>query len=461
VSSVEGLAATEPPDWLLVMARIPQPGMVKTRLIPALGPERASQLHQQMARLTLRHASQWSAIPPRSRQDLTPSPPVRRRVVVWYTGGSDDEARIAFGDGFDLQKQPPGDLGHRMLAAIEHAFRASARRVVMVGTDAPLLSAADLTQAFEKLDSQDLVLGPAVDGGYYLIGMKSLHSELFRNIPWSSPGVLPATLAAAARMKLSTALVRPLTDIDEPPDLLVCRQIPELAAIITTPASHLLSVIIPTRNEADGIARAIASARGAVQVEIIVADGGSTDDTIAVARQAGATVISCTGGRGAQMNAGAAMARGDVLLFLHADSVLPPNYQQHVHDILAAGATVGAFRLSIDNAHWPLRFVAWCANLRSRWFRLPYGDQALFVSSESFLRLGGFRRWPLMEDYDFCHRARRLGRIAIAPIAVTTSDRRWRSRGIVRTTLTNWLCIIGFKLGVPIDRLAAWYRGRK
>jgi hypothetical protein len=435
--------------------------MVKTRLIPALGPDRASRLHHQMARLTLRAANQWSASEPHSDQDLTASLSVRRRVVVWFTGGTVDDARNAFGDGLDLQQQPPGDLGDRMLAAIAHAFRAGARRVVMVGTDSPQLSAADLAQALAKLDSRDLVLGPALDGGYYLIGMKSLQAGLFHDIPWSSPAVLPATLAAAARMKLSTALLRPLTDIDEPPDLLVCRQIPELAAIITTPASHLLSVVIPARNEAGGIARAIASARGAAQVEIIVADGGSTDDTIAVARQAGATVISCTGGRGAQMNAGAALARGDVLLFLHADTVLPPEYQHHIQDVLAAGATVGAFRLSIDNAHWPLRFVASCANLRSRWFHLPYGDQALFVSSESFLRLDGFRRWPLMEDYDFCRRARRCGRIGIAPIAVTTSDRRWRSRGIVRTTLTNWLCIIGFKLGVPIDRLAAWYRGRK
>jgi rSAM/selenodomain-associated transferase 2 len=213
-----------------------------------------------------------------------------------------------------------------------------------------------------------------------------------------------------------------------------------------------IGVVVPALNEAALIGAALARLRG---VPVTVADGGSSDATRELAAAAGARVVVATGGRGAQQNAGAA-ALGDVdaLLFLHADTILPNGWRAEVERILAGGAALGAFRLAIPGH--PL--IAAGANARSRLLALPYGDQALFIGRPVFDTLGGFRPLPIMEDYDLVRRARRLGRIGLARTAVTTSNRRWRRRGVVRTTLVNQAVLAGWALGIAPDRLAAFYR---
>jgi rSAM/selenodomain-associated transferase 2 len=213
-----------------------------------------------------------------------------------------------------------------------------------------------------------------------------------------------------------------------------------------------IGVVVPALNEAALIGAALARLRG---VPVTVADGGSSDATRELAAAAGARVVVATGGRGAQQNAGAA-ALGDVdaLLFLHADTILPDGWRAEVERILAGGAALGAFRLAIPGH--PL--IAAGANARSRLLALPYGDQALFIGRPVFDTLGGFRPLPIMEDYDLVRRARRLGRIGLARTAVTTSNRRWRRRGVVRTTLVNQAVLAGWALGIAPDRLAAFYR---
>lgn len=223
----------------------------------------------------------------------------------------------------------------------------------------------------------------------------------------------------------------------------------------------LISVIIPTLDEAPSIWRTIASAQEA-DVEIIVADGGSADATVALARAAGARVIVAAGGRAAQQNAGAAASRGEALLFLHADTVLPSGWTEQVRAILAEPrVALGAFRLAIGGATVAERLIACGANWRSRWLALPYGDQGLFMARASFEQLVGFRPLPIMEDWDLARRARRRGRVVLADSAVMTSPRRWRKLGPVRTTLVNALVVAGFRLGVPPHRLARFYRGAR
>lgn len=194
-------------------------------------------------------------------------------------------------------------------------------------------------------------------------------------------------------------------------------------------------------------------------IEVIVADGGSTDDTYAVAQARGVQVVVATGGRGVQLNRGADLAQGDILLFLHADTRLPPDFATLVRQTLAQpGVVAGAFDLAIDGPGWGLRWVEWGVKWRSRWLSLPYGDQAIFLSAQRFRQMGGFAPLPIMEDFNLVQRLSRQGRIAMVPTPVTTSSRRWQRLGVGQTTLANQGMVIGYMLGLDIDQLARWYR---
>ncbi|MDP6380336.1 MAG: TIGR04283 family arsenosugar biosynthesis glycosyltransferase [Phycisphaerae bacterium] len=224
-------------------------------------------------------------------------------------------------------------------------------------------------------------------------------------------------------------------------------------------ALSLISVVIPTLNEADHIAGAIASASGGRNVEIIVSDGGSDDGTVEAAQRAGARVVSSPRGRARQMNAGALAARGEMLLFLHADTRLPQWFDEHIRPILGRpGVVAGAFAFSIDSPRPALRVIERLANLRAKRAKMPYGDQAIFLRAEVFDKLGGFPDMPIMEDLELVRRLRRLGQIVIAPAAAVTSGRRWSHLGPLRTTLINQVVIAGYYLGVSPARLAGWYR---
>lgn len=218
------------------------------------------------------------------------------------------------------------------------------------------------------------------------------------------------------------------------------------------------SVIIPAVNEAGCIGRAIASAR-APGVEILVADGGSTDGTAEIASQASARVIRSRSGRAEQQNTAAGQARGRVLLFLHADTRLPPDWPVWVVRTLAGpGVVAGAFAFQTELDSWPMRIVKRLVRLRCEILQRPYGDQGLFLPAEVFRRVGGFPDRPLAEDLALVTRLRKLGRIAMAPAAAVTSDRRWRRSGVLRTTLMNQLMLAGLYCGVQPARLARWYR---
>lgn len=219
-----------------------------------------------------------------------------------------------------------------------------------------------------------------------------------------------------------------------------------------------ISVIIPVFNEAANLPATLTTVQAA-PVEIIVVDGGSQDNTREVAAQLGAIVLDSAPGRAAQMNAGATIAQGNVLLFLHADTMLPLDYTAHIERVLAKpGIVAGAFELNIAGTQSGLRWVEWGVKWRSRLLQMPYGDQGIFLAAATFHQLGGFPELPIMEDFVFVRRLKALGRVAIAPAAVLTSGRRWQKLGVVKTTLTNQLLILSYFLGVAPTRLAQWYR---
>ncbi|MBW4543598.1 MAG: TIGR04283 family arsenosugar biosynthesis glycosyltransferase [Symplocastrum torsivum CPER-KK1] len=223
-----------------------------------------------------------------------------------------------------------------------------------------------------------------------------------------------------------------------------------------------ISIIIPVLNEANTINAVLARILGASNVEVIVVDGGSQDETVALAQSVGVKVIAVTSGRASQMNAGAAVATGSILLFLHADTHLPPAFDTLVRQVLQnTGAIAGAFELRIDAELWGIRVIEKMVNWRSRFLSLPYGDQAIFLQASIFKEIGGFLNLPIMEDFELMRCLKRYGKIAIVPAPVLTSGRRWQKLGVVRTTLINQLIIIGYFLGVPPAKLARWYRQRR
>lgn len=221
-----------------------------------------------------------------------------------------------------------------------------------------------------------------------------------------------------------------------------------------------ISIIIPTLNEAKTIAQTLTSTQqGANNVEVIVVDGGSEDNTRAIAQSLGVKVLSTTTGRATQMNVGAKVATGDILLFLHADTHLPAEFDTLVRTTLTQpGFIAGAFALRIDATLISLRLIEWGVNWRSRWLQMPYGDQAIFLKSVVFQKMGGFPELPLMEDFELMRQLRRLGRVAIVPVPVLTSARRWLKQGVFKTTLMNQIAIVAYLLGVSPERIQRWYR---
>ena len=217
-----------------------------------------------------------------------------------------------------------------------------------------------------------------------------------------------------------------------------------------------LGIVMPTLDEERALRQHLPAARAIG--EVVVSDGGSTDDTVAVARELGAQVVVGGAGRGRQLRVGAdAAPDADVLLFLHADTILPAGARQAIADAVARGAEGGGFRLRFAPETPLFRLGSAIVNLRTRLTKLPLGDQAQFVTRAAYDALGGYRDWPLLEDLDFARRLRRRGRSVVLPCAVITSTRRFRQRGIARTVATNWLIWGLFACGVGPHRLSRLY----
>ena len=427
-------------DRLIVFGRYPVPGQTKTRLIPLLGAARAADFQRALTERTVRTDRAFVG-----RQGIA--------IEACFEGCSEKKLRRWLGSGLIFSIQCAGDLGQRMESAFRDAFQEGCHRVVLHGTDIPGLSTLHLQEAFEALKEKDLVLGPSTDGGYWLIGLKR-HADLFRSLEWGASTVFAKTVAAAQHLNLSFQVLGPLTDMDTSEAVTQC--MPEWAE-----QRPYVSVIIPTRNEAARIEDSIARARSR-DAEIIVVDGGSTDNTVEKASRAGARIITASPGRAMQQNEGAAAARGTVLLFLHADTRLPKGYVSHAFDIfLDPGTILGAFRFKTDSDEPRMKIIEFLANFRSQNLRLPYGDQALFIRKSAFERAGGFPEVPIAEDLVFVKKLSKMGRVGIAEAEAVTSARRWLKLGAVRTTVINQFILAGLAMGVSPHTLSRIYRQSK
>jgi rSAM/selenodomain-associated transferase 2 len=218
-----------------------------------------------------------------------------------------------------------------------------------------------------------------------------------------------------------------------------------------------ISVVIPTLNEAACLGETLRRLNAEKPYEVLVVDGGSSDETCRIA-SAGARLVRGPRGRAAQMNLGAACATGDALLFLHADCTLEAgSLRAAVQALRRRDVAAGCFRMTVTAPGLVYRMIDACATARVRLTGLVYGDQGLFVRRDRFERLGGFPPVRLMEDVLLSARLRRQGLVVVVPPRIFVSPRRWQRQGVVRQTLRNWALTALAAGGVHPDRLAPYY----
>ncbi|MGB6339366.1 MAG: TIGR04283 family arsenosugar biosynthesis glycosyltransferase [Candidatus Aminicenantaceae bacterium] len=419
----------------IIFTRYPFPGRVKTRLIPALGSDGAASLHDAM---TL-HSLRWSKSLSSQYPDI---------LEVRFEGGTLSQMQQWLGGNRKYVEQGEGDLGQRMERAFQENFQKKYRHIVLVGTDCPQMTAFHVKEAFFALKSHDMVIGPSEDGGYYLIGLSQIVPELFVSMEWGTDKVFKKTMEKAKQRNLSVRVLARLNDVDEPDDLPVWDMV----------SNQFISVVIPTLNEEVNLPKALQSVGRMPYCEVIVADGGSQDRTVPIAEEWGAKVVLSEACRGSQMNAGARKASGDILLFLHADTVLPEDYAELIRHTLSNPSVPGgsfAVRFSPTTGHLNLKSktISW----RTTVLRKPYGDQAIFVRASLFRLMGEYTDIPLMEDVDFVNRLRKRGKLAFIHEPVVTDSRRFRFQGGIKATFRNKLTKMGYALGVSPERLARFY----
>lgn len=221
-----------------------------------------------------------------------------------------------------------------------------------------------------------------------------------------------------------------------------------------------IAIIVPVLNEAENLTALIdqlSQLRQSV-AEIVIVDGGSTDNTRKMLEDSDLEMVSASKGRSLQMNAGALHSNADILLFLHADTELPANAVMAIEKAISAGADWGRLDVYISGAHPMFRVIALMMNWRSRLTGIATGDQAMFMCRTVFNVVGGFPEQPLMEDIEISKRLRKISRPACLPETVITSGRRWQKYGVWRTILLMWRLRFAYWRGVPASTLAEYYR---
>ena len=413
------------------MAKAAVAGRVKTRLQPAFTAEESAAIQALLIERTL----DWA----------------RDVGTVFLAHDGEIEA-----EGVDPIPQAGGDLGARLQAATATVFERHDGPLLVVGVDTRLTRAHADAALARLAGGADAVFGPALDGGYYLVALARPAQQLFEldPPPWGGADVLALSLEAAREAGLQTALLDPERDLDTPADANALLDDPELGPLLRR---NLVSVVVPTLDEAaelPGLLDHLAALPG--RFEVVVADGGSRDGTaeLAARHPLAPRVVHEPGGRAAQLNAGAAEAHGDPIVFLHADTRLPQTAHRSLTTTRADG---GNFAIRFDGGDLFARVLgAWYRAQRR--FGAYYGDSAIWLRRATFDALGGYRELPIMDDYDLARRLERRYRSACLPGPVVTSARRWRALGIPRTVL-SWVLIRWlFIAGMSPERLARLYR---
>lgn len=219
----------------------------------------------------------------------------------------------------------------------------------------------------------------------------------------------------------------------------------------------MISIIIPVYNEESIIRKALANLPYRDKIEVIVVDGGSQDKTVEFTKQYPIKLIKCVKNRAIQMNEGAKISRGNILLFLHADCLLEEGSLRKIEHSLRNGYAGGCLTQKINSFHFIFRWIETSGNIRAKLFKVFYGDQAIFVRRDIFFKVGEFDKVPLFEDVLFSKKMKKVGKAKVLNKKVFVSPRRWQKNGIIKTTFINWILNLGFLSNMSFDRLKKIY----
>ena len=434
----------------VIFTREPVPGATKTRLMTLYSAEKCAELHGCFLKDLARQTEHADA-----------------DIIIAHTGGEPAFLKKTFGSRAVYIAQRGTDLGQKMKNAIYDAFAMGYERVILTGTDIPELKAKTVNAAFQMLDDYDIVLGPTSDGGYYLIGMSSMHNEAFNVKLYGVDTVFEETVRSIRGSGLTVGMADEYSDIDEKEDvygLLV--RIRENSSAAGSYTKHFLeenmtiSVIIPVYNESGTISTIMDQLRPfRDEVEVIFADGGSTDGTVSLIGDEFRTVI-CEKGRGLQLNEGALASSGDVLFFLHCDSIIPGDFTSEIRRCMMR-RPFGCFGVRFDSGNFFMLTNRIVSNYRARFRGLVFGDQGIFIDRGLFFDAGMFPELPVMEDYEFSLRMKRLGyRPVMTRRRILTSSRRY-GRGTLSTLKTEmmmWYLRMLYRHGTDPVKLKQIYK---
>ncbi|MHC5009692.1 MAG: TIGR04283 family arsenosugar biosynthesis glycosyltransferase [Planctomycetota bacterium] len=421
---------------VLLFARAPVPGRVKSRLARTEGAAEAARIYRLLAE---------------DVHDAVMGLQRRGEADVVLCAADEVETTAAWLHGTrHVWPQDGCDLGGRMRAAFDRAFASGAARVALLGTDLVGVTPDTLCNAFRTLDDADAALAPTPDGGYGLIALRRPAPTLFEDVPWGERRVAAVTRRRAKEAGLVLADLPPVRDVDVAADL--------------EGALPLVSVLVPVLDEAERLGPMLEAllaqvASHAHEVDVWVVDGGSADGSARVAEAHGVHVIEAPRGRGRQLRAAAGAARGRWLWILHADSRLLPGTLDRVLAFARRRARPWAFLEMRIAAASRFRSIALMNRLRARLLRLPYGDQAVLLRRAVLDRVGGVPAVPLMEDVEIARRMRRYGPPAFLGDGIEVDARRWRRYGPWGATARNlWTLFRYLALRTDPGRLASTYR---
>lgn len=437
---------------LIIFTRVPVPGYTKTRLMPYFTPKQCAGLHRCFLQ-------DIAGVCQKAEAD----------VFVCYTQerpGNNILFHI-FGECAGYFPQEGENLGQRMYRAIEYVLKKGYQACILIGTDVPEVKHTDICQAFEILETKDIVFGPTADGGYYLVGMKTAKKEVFEKQTYGHGSVLYNTMCGLEKKNLSVGLGKKHFDIDTREDIESYRDRMRSDKSLqkTETGKYLMrtskiSVIVPIYNEEKTIQGLLESLRGIKnRCEIILVDGGSTDRTLEYIGT-DFKLLHSKKGRAQQMNLGAAESTGDILFFLHCDSELPAQALEQIRCVMK-DYRVGCFGIAFHSRNFFMFTCRVISNHRIKDRNVVFGDQGIFIERKLFFDMGMFPELPIMEDYQFSLSLKERGeKIGITKKRIYTSDRRFPA-GTIPKLKEMWRMNRlrkKYRDGMDIERIADLYK---